>query len=94
MTIIWSDSAIEDIDDIVTYISHDNPSAAKKLVDHMFDAVHTVLISNPLLGRPGRVTDSRELIVHSSYIVAYRICEENVEILSVRHTSQLWPEKF
>ena len=46
------------------------------------------------MGRPGRVADTRELVLPgTSYVIAYRL-REAVEILSVMHGAREWPDKF
>ncbi len=53
------------------------------------------LANHPALGRPGRVSGTRELVVSGTpYIVPYRVRGETVEILRVQHAARKWPEKF
>ena len=52
------------------------------------------LASQPGMGRPGRVANTRELIVPKTrYIVPYRMRDETVEVLRVFHTSRRPPKK-
>ena len=51
----------------------------------------TQLDQHPKLGRAGRVTGTRELVVHPNYILIYRIVGESVEVLRVKHAAQKWP---
>lgn len=44
------------------------------------------------MGRGGRVPDTFELVVHSSYMVVYDIVEMQVRILNVVHTARQWPQ--
>jgi toxin ParE1/3/4 len=92
MKLIWTEEALSEIEAIVVYIAKDNKVAAMELAERIFTTVETTLPQNPLLGRQGRVTGTRELIVHTSYIVAYRVASTTIEILTVRHTARLWPE--
>ncbi|WP_195845812.1 type II toxin-antitoxin system RelE/ParE family toxin, partial [Burkholderia pseudomallei] len=46
----------------------------------------------PRLYRAGRVSGTREMVVHHNYIVVYSIDADVVEILSVKHARQQWPE--
>jgi toxin ParE1/3/4 len=49
----------------------------------------------PDSGRPGRVTGTRELVVtQTPFIVAYRRRGDAIEILSVLHGRQRWPDGF
>jgi toxin ParE1/3/4 len=94
MKIIWTEESLLQIEAIVTYIAKDNPSAADALADTIFDTVDMMLPNNPKAGRPGRVDGTRELVVHRSYLVAYRTTATSVEVLTVRHAARLWPEQF
>ena len=86
----WLLVASTDLEHLYDYISEDNPEAAAKEVQKVLDAVER-LAEMPGLGRPGRVPDTRELVV-SSYIVAYRVRSDRVEILRVLHQAQCWPD--
>ena len=44
-----------------------------------------------MLGRPGVVSLTRELVVHHNYIAYYRIKQERVEILRVLHVQRPYP---
>lgn len=47
------------------------------------------------LGRPGRISGTRELVVTKfPYILPYRVRNNAVEILRVFHTARKWPEIF
>ena len=47
----------------------------------------------PGRGRPGRVGGTRELVgVGTPYIVAYRVHADDVEVLTIQHGAQMWPD--
>lgn len=46
------------------------------------------------VGRQGRVEGTREWVAHKNYVVAYRVLEDRVQILSVMHSARLWPSEF
>jgi toxin ParE1/3/4 len=49
----------------------------------------------PYLGRPGRVEDTRELVVSGTpYIVVYTVLDDLVVIIAVQHDAQKWPDRF
>jgi toxin ParE1/3/4 len=49
----------------------------------------------PAMGRPGRVSGTRELVVPDApYIVPYRVRGQTVHILRVFHTSRKWPSRL
>lgn len=37
--LIWTEPALKDLDDIAAYIAHDNPAAARRLVERVFQHV-------------------------------------------------------
>jgi len=94
MEVIWTREAVTEITNIAKYITKDNPPAATALVDRIFTTIEDTLPANPKIGRPGRVVDTREYIIHPSYIVVYTITAKQIVVLTVRHTAQLWPDSF
>lgn len=72
------------------HIAQDNPQAALDL-DELFEEKADRLIEQPELYRAGRKRGTREMVVHPNYIVIYRIKDDAVEILRVKHTAQKWP---
>jgi len=94
MNIYWSYQAVSDLKMIRSYIAADNPVAARKLAAKIKGAVLR-LANFPLSGREGRVHGTRELVIPgTSYIVVYRVCEDGVEIITVLHGRQSWPESL
>ncbi len=76
--IIWSDSALSDLNDIAEYIALDKESAAKKLVRNLFSSIER-LEQFPESGRvPAELIDSkyREIIVGPCRVF-YRIENDN-----------------
>ena len=63
MRIIWSPEATEDLADLRDYIARDDPSAAQRIAALIFQIIERNLFENPELGAPGRVPDTRELVV-------------------------------
>lgn len=94
MRVSWQEQALVDLDEALAYISEDNPTAALKLVAAIFASADQTLSEHPLAGRPGRVEGTRELVVHKSYVLAYRVEPDSVQILSVVHSARLWPGAF
>jgi plasmid stabilization system protein ParE len=53
------------------------------------------LATSPAIGRPGRIEDTRELVIAGmAYIVPYRLRADAVEIIAVLHSAQRWPDRF
>ncbi len=96
MAIIWSPRARRNLDDIFGPILAENPAAALRTLDAIENRVPQ-LDAHPDLGRPGRVGDTRELVVTPTpYIVAYRARDGShaIDILAVFHGARLWPDAF
>ncbi|HXP04907.1 MAG TPA: type II toxin-antitoxin system RelE/ParE family toxin [Stellaceae bacterium] len=94
MEIIWRAAALNDLEEIRRFIAQDNPSAASR-VQLVIRAAVERLANHPNLGRAGRVAGTRELVVaRTPYIVAYRVYDNQLRILSVIHGARRWPERF
>ena len=94
MTILWTPRALADVAAVLAEIAAEDPGAASRFNDRLLELVETTLVTQPQMGRPGRVTGTRELIVHPRYILAYRVRGEVLELLAFRHTARLWPDGF
>ncbi|MEI2415971.1 type II toxin-antitoxin system RelE/ParE family toxin [Orrella sp. JC864] len=94
MKVEWSAFAMEDRDRIFDYIESESPKAAV-LVDSRIEEQVNRLAQYPEFGRPGRVEDTRELVIgQTPYIAPYRIYGDVVRILRVLHGAQQWPDDF
>lgn len=91
MRIAWSRRAAAHLVAIRDYIEEDNPEAAERVARRIRDAVGR-LAHQPLIGRPGRVRGTRELVITGTpYIAPYRIKRGVVEMIAVFHGRQKWP---
>jgi len=94
MRLEWLPLALADFEKIIDFIAQDDPWAAIAQGDEIESQV-TLLQDNHLMGRPGRVRGTRELVVvRTAYIVAYRIKGNHIQILRVLHGSQSWPNNL
>jgi toxin ParE1/3/4 len=90
----WLHSALANLDAEAEFIARENPVATRRVVTAINRAVEK-LRRYPALGRPGRVTGTRELVVPGTpYILPYRVRNDAVEVLRVFHTARRWPERF
>lgn len=89
MTIIWTPRALADVAAVLTQIAAEDPNAAGRFNDRLLELLETTLVTQPQMGRPGRVSGTRELIVHPRYILAYRVRGEAIEFLAFRHSARL-----
>lgn len=87
----WRPLAEEDLLGILEFIGEDDPDAALALVHTIREKVEG-LRARPKLYRVGRVSGTREMVVHHNYVVVYSIDADVVEILSVKHARQQWPD--
>lgn len=94
MIIIWSERAYHRLDQIFDIISGDNPHAAIHVCKRI-EARVSALEQYPHTGRIGRIDGTRELVIGDlPYIVVYSIESDEIRILTIRHTSQIWPQSF
>ena len=94
MKLEWFSAALLDFNKIVDFIAADDPIAAVEQGDEI-DRQVTMLLNTPDIGRPGRVTGTRELvIVRTPYIVAYRVMGQSIQIIRILHGARCWPERF
>lgn len=94
MTLVWSPRAIGHLADLRAYIARERPDAAVRTAMTLLSAVDR-LAALPNLGRAGRVSGTRELVVPGTpYIIPYRLRGERLEIIAVFHGRQRWPKRL
>ena len=93
MRLVWTKAALDDRRAIYDFIEADNPSAALKL-DELFSEKASRLVALPEIGRFGRVSGTRELVVHQNYIFIYDITGDLIRILRVLHAARQWPPEW
>lgn len=94
MRVRWLRKALRNLDDEASHIAADSPDAAQLMVQRVLEAV-AMLAQQPGMGRPGRVSGTRELVVlETRYYVPYRVRGQTIEILRVFHTSRRLPERW
>jgi plasmid stabilization system protein ParE len=81
--VVWSAAAVTDLAAIRAYIAQFNPVAAAALAAALVESADS-LASFPYRGRP-RGRNRRELLAIWPYVVGYRIVDDRVIILRVRH---------
>lgn len=90
LTLVWREEALDDLEAVLGYIADRDARAALKL-NADIEACAVRLPEHPFLYRPGRVTGTREAVVHPNYIVVYRVREDTIEIVNVIHTRRQYP---
>lgn len=84
--VIWTDEAIENLEQIVEYVEVFNPDVAARLAERIIFVVDS-LSEFPDRGRPVE-SGLREVTTLVPYIVRYRITGKNVEIIRIRHSAR------
>lgn len=92
--LLYSQRALNDLEEIVGYIAEDDASAAGLFGDSLLD--HLELLERfPPIGTPTRKKAEVRKLMHSPIVVYYQIHEARrlVEILRLRHGARK-PAKF
>lgn len=87
--VIWTEPALNSLDEIADYIALDDYEAAAKFVRKVFKKVD-LLVGNPNLGnipKDLRRTPYRRLVIKPSYVY-YRIAGSKVVIIFVERTER------
>lgn len=91
MRIEWLPDAARDLSTQMKWIARQDPWAAISVGDAIEAAVAR-LADHPLMARPGRVDNTRELaVVGTPYIVVYRVEPAVVVVLRILHGARRWP---
>lgn len=93
MAVKWTKTALADLGAILEYIEKDNAERARSFALEI-RAKTNALAEFPVIGRPGRVIGTRELVIHPNYIIPYRVRGSVVEVLRVQHAARRWPRRF
>ncbi|MCG7978817.1 MAG: type II toxin-antitoxin system RelE/ParE family toxin [Candidatus Thiodiazotropha endolucinida] len=90
LRLVWSDAALEDIDEIAEYIHRDSPHYAQRVVEALIAATD-LLPGQPHLGRV--VPELRQQNIRECFIYSYRLIYEihsaELHILAVIHGKRL-----
>jgi plasmid stabilization system protein ParE len=100
MKVEWAPLALADREAVFDFIEAKGSRAAVT-TDERIAATVRRLGHFPEIGRPGRVTGTRELVVDGAhFVVVYRYHggsndsydDESITVLRVLHTSRRWPD--
>ena len=91
--VIWTPPALADVQRIYRFLALQNPEAARRAVRAIRMGVKTLALQ-PQLGRPVEdlASDFREWLVdfgQSGYVAIYRLDDNAVAILAVRHQKEV-----
>ncbi|EDA0235365.1 type II toxin-antitoxin system RelE/ParE family toxin [Salmonella enterica] len=91
LPIVWLASARDDLMQIVTYIAHENPPAARRLKIRLEASVTPVAEHPYLYPSSDRVPGLREIVAHPNYVVLYRVADTRIEVVNVVHARRQFP---
>jgi toxin ParE1/3/4 len=88
--VVVREAAARDLDDILDWISKDNPQAAARLARRIQMRIDRLATSGlPHVGRPGFRAGTREL-VEAPYIIVYIVDEaaDEITVLAIFHSAR------
>jgi len=87
----WTNFAIENLNDIGSYIEKDSFRYAEIVVNSLFDSTE-ILEQHPLAGRIVPEFEDKNIreLIRGSYRIVYMVLNENrIDILTVHHSARL-----
>jgi toxin ParE1/3/4 len=95
MKVVWTKRATKHLHAAYEYWRREtSEDAADQMLERIFSTVE-LLENHPELGRSGRITGTKELVLHPlPFLLAYRTRRGNVEIIALLHGSRKWPAKL
>jgi toxin ParE1/3/4 len=96
MRIRWTETAAGNWEQAFDFIAQENSVSALKIAEKILDLTE-ILAVHPYAGRPGRVAETRELVVpNSPFLLVYSVdtSEEVVWIYAIYHGRRRWPQSF
>jgi toxin ParE1/3/4 len=90
--ILWTQTAIDRVSEIHDYIRKDSPVNAQKWVELLLEKI-SKLSSLPKIGRkvPEINSESIRELIYSNYRIIYKISDETIYLMTVRHFKQILP---
>jgi toxin ParE1/3/4 len=85
----WRPSARKDLFEIIKYIGKDSSFTAQIFSEKIKEKI-SVLSEHPELGRMGVVNGTRELVIHSNYVIIYEIRVAKIEIVRIKHAARTY----
>jgi toxin ParE1/3/4 len=94
MNVVWSPRAIRHLIAIREFIEKDSDQNAAMMAERILNAIG-ILATQPQMGRSGRLTGTRELVILGTpYIAPYRVRRERLELLAVFDGRRQWPRRL
>jgi toxin ParE1/3/4 len=91
----WTDQAARQLDQAHDFIALSNSEEVAARITMLIVTSVQQLAAFPMSGRPGRVPNTRELVISNApFIAAYTIDNDRIVILAIYHGAQQWPTAF
>jgi plasmid stabilization system protein ParE len=91
MRVRYTDTALVEFDQAVSYLLHHHPPSATTFADFI-DAAIARLLDHPYSAEETELRGVRRVYIRRfRYSVFYTVAENEVVILHVRHASRRWP---
>ena len=93
MRVRWTTDAADDLEHICDHVAQSSTQSARRIAKSVVERIST-LKTFPHLGRPGRLSGTREL-AHTPlpFVAVYQILNDRneVRVLRILHGAQRWP---
>jgi addiction module RelE/StbE family toxin len=92
MRLRWTEPAVHDLKKICDYVdAHDGAAAARRIALRIYEGLDS-LTEFPHRGRPGRKSNTRELVLPGlPWLAIYRVRENVIEVNRILHGAQRFP---
>ena len=92
MRVRWLRKAVKNLDAEADYVAEENAIAAAEMFVYVKAQVDA-LADFPATGRPGRIPNTRELVIDRyPFVVPYRVVGDELHVLRVFHTRRKLPK--
>jgi toxin ParE1/3/4 len=92
--VIWTERALNDLEDIGNYISQDSPKYARRTLEKII-SVSSLIETNPFMGRIVPEVNDKSIreFIKGNYRIIYQIRKNATFILTVFHSARYLSEK-
>ncbi len=91
LPIEWRPSALEDLAEIMQYISAPNAIAAQRLFERIEASIEHTSEHPYLYKQSDRIQGAREIVVSPNYIILCRVTPHCIEVTDVAHAIRNYP---
>jgi toxin ParE1/3/4 len=91
LPIFWRTCARDDLAQIIRYIAHESPPAARRMKRLLEEAVLPAAEHPYLYRHSERAPGLREIVAHPNYVVLYHVMANRIEVVNVVHTRREFP---